>query len=82
MAWSGPLEILERLNQVNYRIKDISGKGRAKVVHVNTLKKYVERDEPVRRLTVVAEEGRCGSVSNVRLKTRTSEYVEEDVENI
>ena len=48
-------------------------------MHVNTLKKYVERDEPVRRLTVVAEEG---SLANVRLKTKTSEYVEGDVESI
>ena len=62
-VWSGPWEVVERLNKVNYWVKLVNGKGKAKVVHVNTLKRYLERDEPIHRLTVVAEDGVDESVS-------------------
>lgn len=55
-AWAGPLEVLKRLNAVNYKVRDVSGKGKARVVHINNLKKFVEREERIARLTVVADE--------------------------
>lgn len=38
-----PLEVIERLNNVNYRIKEMGSRGRKRAVHINTLKKYVDR---------------------------------------
>ena len=54
-AWSGPWEVVGRLNAVNYKIKKLDERGKSKVVHINTLKACVEREGKVRRLTVVAE---------------------------
>ena len=73
---------MERLNRVNYRIRLADGTGRPKVVHTNTLKTCVEREEPVRRLTVVADDGGGTPTANVRLKTKHAEYVEEDVRKL
>ena len=81
-AWSGPWEIVERLNRVNYRIRLADGTGRPKVVYINTLKTCVEREEPVRRLTVVADDGGGTPKANVRLKMKHAEYVEEDVRKL
>ena len=78
-AWSGPWEVVERLNQVNYQVKLVNGKGKVRVVHVNTLKCYVERDEPVRRLTVVVEDGVDESVSPGNLVEVCKGFVPEDV---
>lgn len=44
-AWVGPLKVVEKLNSVNYRVKEIGCIGRCRVAHVNTLKRYVARDE-------------------------------------
>ena len=52
------------------------------MVHINTLKVCVEREEPVRRLTVVADEGGGTPKANVRLKTRHAEFVEEDMRRL
>ena len=54
-SWLGPFEVIKRLNIVNYRIRGVTGKGRTRVVHVNSLKQYLERKEHVRRLVVVGE---------------------------
>ena len=70
-------------SEVNYRIRMADGSSRPKVVHINTLKVCVEREEPVRRLTVVADEGGGMPKANVmRLKTRHAEFVEEDVRRL
>ena len=79
-AWSGPWEVVERLNKVNYRIKKVDGTGRARVVHINTLKACVKREEPVRRLTVVTELGDEEPGGKVRLKNKCKEFKEEDIE--
>ena len=81
-AWSGPWEVVERLNKVNYRIKKVDGTGRPRVVHINTLKACVEREEPVRRLTVVAELGDEEPDGKVRLKNKCKEFKEEDIERL
>ena len=53
-SWAGPYLVVERLNRVNYRI-EIS-KGRSRVVHINNVKKFQEREMSIMRLTVVAED--------------------------
>ena len=42
--WCGPFKILRKINEVNYEILHISGKGKPDVVHVERLKPYQERD--------------------------------------
>lgn len=42
-AWAGPLEVVEKLKNMNYKVKEIRSKGRSKVIHIKTLKKYVKR---------------------------------------
>ena len=53
-SWHGPYPVVEKLNAVDFRV-DV-GKGRHKVLHLNNMKKYWEREEEVMRLTVVAED--------------------------
>ncbi len=48
--------MVEKLNRVNYRVKDQHKKEKGRIVHVNNLKKWVEREDSVRRLVVVGEE--------------------------
>ncbi len=47
--------MVAHLNAVNYRVKRLSEKGKQRVVHINTLKACVDREERVYRFTVVAE---------------------------
>ena len=41
---------------VNYEVRALDKRGKGKIVHLNNLKKYMERDQVVRRLTVLADE--------------------------
>jgi len=34
-SWSGPLEVVAKLSAVNYRIRATTGKGKARVAHIN-----------------------------------------------
>ena len=77
-SWTGPFEVVERLNRVNYKVKESDGKSRVKVVHINNLKLYVAREECVNRLTVVASEEK----DVVALAKRSEEYVEEDIREL
>ena len=54
-SWEGPYKVLKRMGEVNYKIGKIGKELHAKVVHVNCLKKFKEREE-VNRLDVVLEE--------------------------
>lgn len=54
--------------------------ARMKVIHVNNMKKYMEREECVLQLTVVAEEESVDRL--VRLKERCKEYREDDIKRI
>ena len=55
-AWSGHFEVLGKTSLVNYEVRALDKRGKGKIVHLNNLKKYVERDQVVRRLTVLADE--------------------------
>ncbi len=55
-SWEGPYLVLKKLNAVNYLIGEVDGKKRNKVVHVNMVKKFKERELEVCALTVIAED--------------------------
>ena len=55
-AWEGPFRVIAVLGPVNYRVKEVYGKERVKVIHINNAKVYVEREKEVCLLTVVAED--------------------------
>lgn len=80
-AWAVPLKVVQKLDVVNYQVAAEDGRGKAKMVHVNVLKKCVERDTPVRRLIVVADE-LDKITSGVTLKTKHEAYVEGDIEEL
>jgi len=55
-SWEGPYEVVDKLSCVNYRVRQLQSKSKGKVVHVNATKRYRDRVEDVRRLTVLADE--------------------------
>ena len=81
-AWLGPWEVVEQVGRVNYRVKQLEGGSKVKVVHINTLKAYVERDAYVRRLTIVAESGEGDAELTGKLVGQRSQYVEGEIEAI
>ena len=54
--WRGPLEVVEKLGEVTYRVRMVKGKRKSRVVHVNVLKRYLEKEECVNRLVVWMED--------------------------
>ena len=80
-SWHGPYKVLEKLNDVNYRI----AVGRKKkVLHVNNMKLYVEREVEVLRMVVVGsmevdeEKLKLGG----RVQERSEWYVAKDIEQL
>lgn len=79
-SWGGPYVITEQISEVNYRIRHCLGKRKAKVVHINSIKLYTEREDVVNRIMVVgSEEEDDGAVC---LVDRSKEYVARDVKLI
>jgi len=73
---------VKKLSSVNYRIKLLSKVGKQKVVHINNVKQYVEREECVRALTVMEVEIE-EEQSDVELRVEKCEkFREGDVQNI
>ncbi len=81
-SWEGPYIVLERTGEVNYKIHKEGAKKHCKVVHVNCLKKYCDR-ESVCRLDVVVEDdyvqrnklsGVCVDYNQVELDKLLGEY--------
>ena len=52
-SWKGPYTVKKKLNDVDYLVE--TRKGKTKVLHINNMKLYKEREERARRLTVVAD---------------------------
>jgi len=48
--------VREKLSCVNYSVRPLHSKSKGKAVHTNATKKFTERIENVRRLTVLADE--------------------------
>ena len=79
-SWEGPSEVVKKLSSVNYRIKSLAKVKKQKVVHINNMKRYVEREECVQALTVVAEE--VQEDSKVKLRVEKCEGFEEELERV
>ena len=77
-SWHGPYPIEEVLNRVNYRVK--VGKGRSKVLHINNLKKFWERERPVLRMSVVAEDAAEDSSVGLKLSGCCEDFDRNQIE--
>ena len=64
-SWKGPFEVVKKLNQVDYRI-DL-GRKKSKVLHINNLKQYQEREEVVLRIAVIAEDVCAGEELGLKM---------------
>ena len=58
-AWEGPFVVKHKLSAVNYRIAEEDGKKRTKVVHINNMKGFKEKEQEIFALTVIMEEDEC-----------------------
>ena len=76
-SWHGPYEVIEKTSRVDYKVK--VGKGKAKVLHVNNLKKYFERMEDVLRLALVAEDWSEDEVVSTKLYGSCPDFDAEEV---
>ena len=59
-GWRGLFKIVEKLGDVTYRIGGMKGKKKYRVVHVIVLKRFVEREEMVRRITLLIDKDDVG----------------------
>ena len=73
-AWHGPYLVLEKVGPVNYKVK--VGRGRAKLLHINNLKKFWEREETVLRLALVAEDWSEDEEVGTKLKGKCKDFDE------
>ena len=76
-AWHGPYVVEEKVGVVNYKVK--VGRGKAKVLHVNNLKKFYEREERILRLALVAEDWSEDEVVGTKLFGSCPEFDERKV---
>ena len=79
-SWHGPYEVEERKSRVDYQVK--VGRGRAKVLHINNLKKFHPRGEEVLRLALVAEDWTEDEALGTKLVGKCAEFKEEVVERL
>ncbi len=77
-SWEGPFKVLERKGEVNYKIGKVGKETHAKVVHVNCIKKFKEREE-VNTLDVVLEEE---IRERSKLRDDCEGFVEQELEEI
>ena len=76
-AWHGPYVVEEKMGRVSYRVK--VGRGKAKTLHINNLKRYYEREESVLRLALVAEDWAEDESVGTRLTGSCEGFDEEEV---
>ena len=76
-SWHGPYVVEEKVGQVNYKVK--VGRGKAKVLHINNLKRFYEREERVLRLALVAEDWSEDEVVGTKLHGSYEGFDEESV---
>ena len=79
-SWLGPFSITEKLNRVNYRVK--TGRGPGKVLHINNLKLYYEREEEIMRLTIVAEDFEDDEDRKVKVEGSCEGFDRKEVERL
>ena len=76
-SWHGPYVVEEKVGEVNYRVK--VGRGKAKLLHINNLKRFYEREESVLRLALVAEDWSKDEVVTRKLQGDYERFGEESV---
>ena len=54
-AWTGPWEVVRKCGPVTYEVRIKEGNRKTKMVHLNTFKKYFDRDALVKHLSVLSE---------------------------
>ena len=79
-SWHGPYPVVDVLNRVNYRVN--VGKGRSKVLHINNLKKFWEREKPVLRMSVVAEDAAEDSSVGLKLSGCCEDFDKNQIEGL
>ena len=76
-SWHGPYVVEERVGVVNYKVK--VGRGKSKLLHINNLKKFFEREERVLRIALVAEDWSEDECVERRLSGSYDEFDEKAV---
>ena len=76
-SWHGPYSVEARTGKVNYKVK--VGKGKAKVLHINNLKRFYERSENILRLALVAEDWAEDEVVGTKLFGSCPDFDEREV---
>ena len=79
-SWQGPFTITEKLNRVNYRVK--TGRGLGKVLHINNLKLYHEREEEVLRLTIMADDCEDDEDRKIKVEGMCDEFDRKEIEKL
>ena len=78
-VWYGPFEIARRISPVTYEVAVPSRRSKRMVVHVNSLKKWVDVEAQVLRV-VVAQEDEVGDSSFPQ--TKLPEHQERDMQQL
>ena len=81
-SWEGPFVVTRKLCPVNCIIEEEEGRKRSKLVHVNNLKSFKERELEVCALTVLAEEKELQDTSSVLHVEECEGYKEKDIGKI
>ena len=76
-AWHGPYVVEEKMGRVSYKVK--VGRGKAKTLHINNLKRYYEREESVLRLALVAEDWAEDEAVGTKMSGSHPEFKTEEV---
>ena len=67
-AWGGPVEVLEKISNLNYKVQAPGSSTKSKVLHVNLLKKWSTPEASIHGISVVhEEEGELETPSSVLL---------------
>ena len=81
-SWEGSFVVTRKLCPVNCIIEEEEGRKRSKLVHVNNLKSFKERELEVSALTVLAEEKELQDTSSVLHVEECEGYKEKDIGKI
>ena len=73
-SWEGPHTVKEKIGAVNYRVQRDDKKGKKyRVVLVNSVKNYVQREEFIGSVMVVAEETDFETSRRILVETECTE---------
>ena len=79
-SWHGPYSIVGKFNGVDYEVE--FARGKRKILHVNNLKRFYEREADVMRLVVVAEDFSSDEAVGLKLQGLCPEFDQAWVEEL